>query len=173
MNAKGYKTSWNGFKLHLDITDVGLPISALVTSASLHDSQVAIPLMKLTSGKVTYFYDLMDAAYDADGSLRQVGSSIMFRSLTKMDVAKKLSQWPRTKQNAIKDVQLQNGLTVDQGRLWSQQCHGSWCNKSNDASYVRRYHFVCRSTYSAARLACQRPKTQQTQETCTHVTIKL
>jgi transposase len=65
MNAKGYKTSWNGFKLHLDITDVGLPISALVTSASLHDSQVAIPLIKLTSGKVTYFYDLMDAAYDA------------------------------------------------------------------------------------------------------------
>ena len=66
MNAKGYKTSWNGFKLHLDITDVGLPISALVTSASLHDSQVAIPLIKLTSGKVTYFYDLMDATYDAE-----------------------------------------------------------------------------------------------------------
>ena len=65
MNAKGYKTSWNGFKLHLDITDVGLPISALVTSASLHDSQVAIPLIKLTSGKVTYLYDLMDAAYDS------------------------------------------------------------------------------------------------------------
>lgn len=65
MNAKGYKTSWNGYKLHLDITDAGLPISALVTSASLHDSQVAIPLIKLTSGKVTYCYDLMDAAYDA------------------------------------------------------------------------------------------------------------
>src|SRR5674476_1440688 len=44
VNAKGYKTSWNGIKLHLDITDVGLPVSALVTSASLHDSQVAIPV---------------------------------------------------------------------------------------------------------------------------------
>lgn len=64
-NAKGYKTSWNGYKLHLDINDVGLPISALVTSASVHDSQVAIPLIKLTSNKVTYLYDLMDAAYDA------------------------------------------------------------------------------------------------------------
>jgi len=64
-NAKGYKTSWNGYKLHLDINDIGLPISALVTSASLHDSQVAIPLIKLTSRKVTYLYDLMDAAYDA------------------------------------------------------------------------------------------------------------
>ena len=64
-NAKGYKTSWNGYKLHLDTNDAGLPISALVTSASLHDSQAAIPLIKLTSRKVTYLYDLMDAAYDA------------------------------------------------------------------------------------------------------------
>lgn len=64
-DAKGYKISWNGFKLHLDTNDIGLPVSALVTSASLHDSQVAIPLIKLTSRKVTYLYDLMDAAYDA------------------------------------------------------------------------------------------------------------
>lgn len=39
--------------------------ASLVTSASLHDSQVAIPLIKMTSNKVTYLYDLMDAAYDA------------------------------------------------------------------------------------------------------------
>lgn len=38
-NAKGYKTSWNGYKLHLDINDSDLPISALVTSASLHDAK--------------------------------------------------------------------------------------------------------------------------------------
>jgi transposase len=75
-NAKGFKTSWNGYKLHLDTNDVGLPISALVTSASLHDSQAAIPLIKLTSRKVTYLYDLMDAAYDAkriDDSSRELG----------------------------------------------------------------------------------------------------
>lgn len=64
-NAKGYTETWNGFKLHLDVNDFGVPISALLTSASVHDSQVAIPLMKLTSSKVTYCYDLMDAAYDA------------------------------------------------------------------------------------------------------------
>lgn len=75
-NAKGYKTSWNGYKLHLDINDIGLPISALVTSASLHDSQVAIPLIKMTSDKVSYLYDLMDAAYDAqliDQTSREFG----------------------------------------------------------------------------------------------------
>ena len=55
----------NGYKLHLDTNDIGLLISALVTSASLHDSQVSIPLIKMTSNKVTYLYGLMDAAYDA------------------------------------------------------------------------------------------------------------
>ena len=65
MNAKGYKESWNGYKLHLDFNDFGFPLSAVLTSASVHDSQVAIPLMKLTAGKVTSCYDLMDAAYDA------------------------------------------------------------------------------------------------------------
>jgi len=64
-NAKGFTESWNGFKLHLDFNDCGFPLSAVLTSASVHDSQVAIPLMKLTSSKVTYCYDLMDAAYDA------------------------------------------------------------------------------------------------------------
>jgi hypothetical protein len=31
----------------------------------MHDSQAAIPLIKQTSEKVAYCYDLMDAAYDA------------------------------------------------------------------------------------------------------------
>ena len=64
-DAKGHTTFWNGYKLHLDTNDAGLPISALTTSASMHDSQAAIPLIKMTSRKVTYLSDLMDAAYDA------------------------------------------------------------------------------------------------------------
>ena len=39
--------------------------SALLTSASVHDSQVAIPLAQLTAQRVTSLYDLMDSAYDA------------------------------------------------------------------------------------------------------------
>jgi len=65
-NAKGYTETWNGFKLHVDVNDTGIPLSAVLTSASVHDSQVAIPLIRLTSGKVQYCYDLMDAAYDAE-----------------------------------------------------------------------------------------------------------
>jgi len=64
-NAQGYMETWYGYKLHLDVNDCGLPISAVLTSASLHDSQVAIPLMKLSAVKVRSCYDLMDAAYDA------------------------------------------------------------------------------------------------------------
>lgn len=74
-NAKGYKDSWNGYKLHLDTNDIGLPISALVTSASMHDSQAAIPLIKLSSEKVTYLYDLMDAAYDA-GRIKEMSREL-------------------------------------------------------------------------------------------------
>jgi hypothetical protein len=37
-NAKGHTTSWIGYKLHLDVADGDIPISAVLTSASLHDS---------------------------------------------------------------------------------------------------------------------------------------
>jgi hypothetical protein len=70
-NSKGYKQSWTGYKLHVDVNDVGFPLSAVLTSASVHDSQVAIPLIKMTSAKVHYCYDLMDAAYDAEQIWKQ------------------------------------------------------------------------------------------------------
>ena len=62
-NAQGYKNSWNGYKLHLDTADCGIPVSALLTSASMHDSLAAIPLSLMTAQRVTNCYDLMDAAY--------------------------------------------------------------------------------------------------------------
>jgi len=66
-NSEGHECTWRGYKLHLDIADGQIPISALLTSASVHDSQVAIPLMTLTSSRVNYLYELMDSAYDANG----------------------------------------------------------------------------------------------------------
>ena len=64
-NAKGYKESWIGYKLHIDAGDGGIPLSCILTSASVHDSQVAIPLATMTTARVSNLYDLMDAAYDA------------------------------------------------------------------------------------------------------------
>lgn len=62
-NAQGYKNSWNGYKLHFDVADGGIPVSVILTSASVHDSQAAIPLSTMTAQRVTNLYDLMDAAY--------------------------------------------------------------------------------------------------------------
>jgi len=65
MNAKGHTSWWVGYKLHLDVDDHGIPISALVSSASMHDSQAAIPLENLTNNRVKSLYSLMDAAYNS------------------------------------------------------------------------------------------------------------
>ena len=64
-NSKGYKTSWIGYKLHIDASDGGIPVSCILSSASLHDSQVAIPLAEMTNQRVSSCYDLMDSAYDS------------------------------------------------------------------------------------------------------------
>ncbi len=64
-NARGYREKWNGHKLHADAIDGALPVSCLLTSASLHASQAAIPLAQLTAGRVDNLYDLMDSAHDA------------------------------------------------------------------------------------------------------------
>ena len=65
-NSKGSKSWWIGFKFHLDVADGQIPISAALTSASLNDTQVAVPLALLTAQRVTSCYDLMDMGYDSD-----------------------------------------------------------------------------------------------------------
>ena len=38
-NAKGYQETWTGYKLHIDTADGEIPISCVLTAASVHDSQ--------------------------------------------------------------------------------------------------------------------------------------
>ena len=64
-NSKGHTEHWIGYKLHLDVMDGDIPVSAILTSASVHDSQVAIPLAQMSAPRVRALYELMDAAYDA------------------------------------------------------------------------------------------------------------
>jgi hypothetical protein len=70
-NSHGRKETWRGYKLHLDVADGQIPISAVLTAASLHDSQVAMPLAKMTADRVTNLYDLMDSAYDCEALRKQ------------------------------------------------------------------------------------------------------
>ena len=64
-NSKGFKETWIGYKLHLDTADGMVPVAAILTAASTHDSQVAIPLARTSQRRVVWLYDLMDSAYDA------------------------------------------------------------------------------------------------------------
>lgn len=64
-NSKGYKKSWRGYKLHIDAADNHIPVSCILTSASAHDSQAALPLAEMTGRRVKSLYDLMDSGYDS------------------------------------------------------------------------------------------------------------
>jgi hypothetical protein len=75
-NSKGSKDWWVGYKLHMDVADGHVPISCILTSASVHDSQVAIPLACMTADRVTSLYDLMDRGYESahiDAYSRRLG----------------------------------------------------------------------------------------------------
>jgi len=63
-NGKPYH--WKGYGFHVDWADGEIPVAAILTSASTHDSQAAIPLAVMSSERVENLYDLMDAAYDAE-----------------------------------------------------------------------------------------------------------
>jgi hypothetical protein len=64
-NSKGKTEYWNGFKLHLLVASGEIPLSAVLTSASVNDSQAAPYLLKRSVRKVTPLYTATDAAYDA------------------------------------------------------------------------------------------------------------
>ena len=55
-DSKGNTMYWNGYKLHLDTIDGGIPVSAIVSSASAHDSQVAIPLASITKKRIKSYF---------------------------------------------------------------------------------------------------------------------
>lgn len=75
-DRSGHAHSWKGYKLHLEVCDPGLPLNAQTTSASLHDSQAAIPMVRQTAQRVTALYAVMDSAYAApeiEQAVRELG----------------------------------------------------------------------------------------------------
>jgi hypothetical protein len=74
-DTDGQEYWWRGYKAHLVWADGMIPLCCVTTSASLHDSQGVIPLMKQVAQGVISLYDLMDRAYDA-ASIREVSLSL-------------------------------------------------------------------------------------------------
>jgi len=142
-NAKRHPTSWNGYKLHLDTNDMGLPISAIVTSASVHDSQVTIPLIKLTSNKVTYLYNLMDAAYDAkriDDTNREFGHVPIIDKNARGKEAIPIALHEAERYKMRSSSERANQPT--ERRLWRQQRHAEGAQQSNPAIDVWGHLFI-------------------------------
>lgn len=74
-NTDGNTYCWRGYKAHLSWGEGMIPLLCVTTSASVHDSQVVIPMIKQLSSSVTNLYDLMDSAYDAP-AIREVSNSL-------------------------------------------------------------------------------------------------
>jgi len=121
-NSKGYKESWIGYKLHLDVADGQIPISCILTSASLHDSQAAIPLALTTAQRVTNLYDLSDSAYDAPPiheHIRSLGRIPIIDANPRRDAARKAELQAEEKRRKLlnfsyaEDVRYHERTTVE------------------------------------------------------------
>jgi|GEM_PF-3940218 len=84
-----------------------------MTSASVDDSQVAIPLMKTASAKVDYLYDLMDADYDSNEGYNVSRTLGYVPIIEKTPVGiDRLHPWLPMKRLVTKKEQLWSGSTV-------------------------------------------------------------
>lgn len=99
-NSKGNRELWIGGKLHISAVDGDIPIAAFYSSANVHDSSVALPLIQETSRRVNYLYDLQNAGYDAD-IIREFSQKHGHRPI--IDINPKNSQMLRDKIQLAKD----------------------------------------------------------------------
>jgi len=102
-NSKGNREVWIGGKLHISAVDGDIPITAYYSGANVHDSSVALPLMKETSTRVNYLYDLQDAGYDAD-IIREFSIGLNHRPI--IDINPKNSKALKEKIQLIKEEKL-------------------------------------------------------------------
>ena len=62
-NSKGHMQWSIGYKAHLAVDDFGIPVASVVTGACVHDSKVAIPLIRIADSRCAFLYALMDGGY--------------------------------------------------------------------------------------------------------------
>ncbi|HEX5999160.1 MAG TPA: transposase [Hyphomicrobiaceae bacterium] len=85
-----------------------MPVTALLTSASLNDSQAAIPLATMTARRITNLYDLMDASYDApeiEATCRGLGRVPIIPEQARRDARKKAEMTAEAKARCAINLQ--------------------------------------------------------------------
>jgi len=99
-NSKGNKEITIGGKLHISAVDGDIPIVSFYSGANVHDSSVALPLIKETSKRVIYLHDLLDAGYDSD-IIREYSKKLDHKPI--IDINPKNSKELKQKIQLIKD----------------------------------------------------------------------
>ena len=106
-------------------------MSCLLTSASLHDNQAAIPLAQLTAGRVQNLYDLMDSAYDAEeirACSRKLGHVPLIDSNPRRDAHKKAElQREALAQHSIRQLPPQARRYHERSTVQLVPCQRAWC----------------------------------------------
>ena len=64
-NSKGYMQWRIGYKVHLAVDDFGISVSYFISGACVHDSKVAVPLMRMARERARFLYALMDGGYSS------------------------------------------------------------------------------------------------------------
>jgi transposase len=136
-DSKGNIMYWNGYKLHLDIVDAGIPVSAVITSASLHDSQVAIPLAALSSKKIISLYDLMDSAYDVPAII---------------DHSKSLGHVPLVDKNPRRNKELKEEIEAEAKARKTLNWQPAECTRYNARSTAERANARLKDEFGACKL---------------------
>ena len=64
-NSKGNQTWFIGYKAHIAVDDRGIPVAFVTTGACVHDSLLAIPLLRKSMRVCDFKFTLMDAGYSS------------------------------------------------------------------------------------------------------------
>ena len=132
-NSKGKKQWFIGYKAHLATDDHGVPMSFAVTGASVHDSQVAVPLMKKTRETADFLYALLDKGYISPVINDYVGmigrKAIIDRRAYKGVVADPLDQASQQRYGARTTVERTNSELKDgylPDVIYKRGCHARY-----------------------------------------------
>jgi hypothetical protein len=128
--------------VHLDVIDGDIPISFILSSASLHDSQVAIPLAQMTAERIANLYDLSDAAYDAK-EIREMSARLGHVAI--------IDRNPRRGEK----IASLGSAAASKSPLANGGKAGVWQNKATfGSSYARGHRTVCQRTILTYRTPC-------------------
>lgn len=136
-DSKGNLSFWAGYKLHCDVIDGCIPVSAIVTSASVHDSQVAMPLALMTQEKVTVLYDLMDSAYDIPAIIEH---------------SRKLGHVPLVDKNTRRDKELQEKIRNENKARKTLNWYPAEANRYNVRTTVERANSRLKEEFGADKV---------------------